>query len=357
MPPMRRIGIDCRFAGTTSGLGRYTREIVSRLVNVPSDCTYVLFLAPGDGDWLPSSPKCPVKRVSVGIRHYSLGEQLLLPSIYRKAKLDLLFVPHFNVPYFCPVPAIVTIHDLILHRFPNQASLPRQIVYKILMKRAVTKAKRIIAVSGFTAREIGNAYGRIVAGKTEIVHEGVSSFFHPVSAADAKPVLAKHGITRPYFLYVGNAKEHKNVPMLLEAFASSGRLDCDLLLITGGEEAEELVLPPHARLVSNVPEADLPALYSSALACVTASLYEGFGLPLFEAAACGCPIIGTRCGALPEIAPIGSLIIDPSLSALTAALHSPPARRSALSPMLPTWDVAAKKTNVILQAALEDIVK
>jgi glycosyltransferase involved in cell wall biosynthesis len=348
---MIRIGIDCRFAATTSGLGRYTREVVSRLLLHRDQWSYVLFVAPGEPSWIGAAPKADTRIVPIDVGHYTLAEQTVLPDVYRQEKIDLLFVPHFNVPYFCPVPTVVTIHDLILHRYPNQASLLRCLAYRALMHRAVHASRRIIAVSHFTADEIAQVYGEGAKEKTRVVHEGVSAEFAPVSPSDAKPVLERYSIGRPYFLYVGNAKEHKNVPMLLAAYAESGRTDVDLLLVTGGREGKELNLPPGARLLPFVAEKDLPALYSSALACVTASNYEGFGLPLFEAASCGCPVIGTRSGALPEIAPIGSLIVDPSLPALTAALRSPPARRTERPP-LPTWDSAAVNTTAVLAEAL-----
>ncbi len=325
--------------------------MVSRLLLRRDEWSYVLFVGKGDPSWIGGSPKADTRVVPIDVDHYTLAEQTLLPDIYRREKIDLLFVPHFNIPYFCPVPAVVTIHDLILHRYPNQASLLRRLAYRTLMYRAVHAARRIIAVSHFTADEVAQVYGSSVKRKTRVVHEGVSSEFTPVTPAEAKPVLDRYGLARPYFLYVGNAKEHKNVPMLLSAYESSGRSDMDLVLVTGGRETKDLLLPPGARLLPFVAEKDLPALYSAATACVTASLYEGFGLPLFEAAACGCPVIGTRSGALPEIAPLGSLIIDPSPAAFAAALRSPPARR-AERPPLPSWDAAAVNTTAVLAEAL-----
>ncbi len=351
---MTRIGIDCRFASTPSGLGRYTREVTSRLLQRDDGWEYVLLLPPGVHSWIPDHPVAPVQIVRLDIPHYSLGEQTFLPDVLKSAGLDLFFVPHFNIPFFCPVPVVVTIHDLILHRYPNQAHAFKRWAYRTLMKRAITRAEKIIAVSQFTAAEVAHEYGAVAAHKTVVINEGVSDHFHPIAPEEAKFVLQRYGISRPYFLYVGNAKEHKNVPLLLESYRDSGRTDADLILITDGKEADRLTLPPGVRVLTYVEEADLPSLYSSAVACVTASLYEGFGLPLFEAAACGCPVIGTRCGALPELAPIGSLIVDPSLTAMTEAFRNPPARQTHV-PALLRWEDTAEKTAQVLRSALSGV--
>ncbi len=348
---MTRIGIDCRFSGTASGLGRYTREVTSRLLARDDGWDYTLFLPPGTASWTPDHPTRPFKTISLSIPHYSLGEQTFFPDVIKSQKLDLLFVPHFNIPFFCPVPVVVTVHDLILHRYPNQASAFKRWAYQTLMKRAVSKAVKIIAVSQFTAAEVAHEYGPEAAHKTTVINEGVSDHFHPVAPEEARFVLQRYGISRPYFLYVGNAKQHKNVPLLLESFRDSGRTDADLILVTDGKEADRLTLPKGVRVLTYVEEADLPSLYSSAIACVTASLYEGFGLPLFEAAACGCPVIGTRCGALPELAPMGSLIVDPSLSAMTDAFRNPPQKRVTM-PILPRWEDTTERTAALLREAL-----
>jgi glycosyltransferase involved in cell wall biosynthesis len=254
------------------------------------------------------------------------------------------------VPLRCPVPYIVTVHDLILHRFPNNASVPMQKAYRFLLKRAVSHAQSVLTVSSFVAEELKAEYGAGIAQKLQVTFEGVNAHFSPRSDADIQAVQSKHGLTRPYFFYIGNAKQHKNVPMLLEAFAKASLPDMDLILISGGAEAKQLQLPENARLLSGISDDDLPALYGGAKAFVTASLYEGFCLPAAEALACGCPVIAVNGGPLPEVTGGKALLIAPTVEAFAQAFAHPPLDRTPH--LLWDWKVAADKTAAVIHAQL-----
>jgi glycosyltransferase involved in cell wall biosynthesis len=206
MPEMR-IGIDCRFAGTNSGLGRYTRELTAALQKRNDGIEYVLF----------GNDNAPFP-------HYSLREQTSFPGIIKKSGVDLFFAPHFNVPLLCPVPFVTTIHDLILHRYPNQASSTKRLAYRAVMRHTVRKAQSLIAVSQFTADELTSVYGKDVKKKISVIHEAVSDEFIKKSAAACSPTLNRFGLKKPFFLYVGNAKQHKNVQMLIDAYRSLSSL-------------------------------------------------------------------------------------------------------------------------------------
>lgn len=347
---MPTIGIDCRFAAGQYGLGRYTREIVTRLVPLRKDVSWVLFVHSKDEDWL--QPLTTVAKIVVAdVPHYSVAEQRKLPHIIRNEKINMLFVPHFNVPFRCPVPFVVTIHDLILHRYANNASFARKVAYKLLMRHAVTKAQHIIAVSNFTKQEILSVYGENIAPKLSSIHEGISSDFSPKTPEEQQEVQNRYGLSRNYFLYVGNAKEHKNVQLLIDAYEKAGITDADLILVTSGKEMENLGLPAGVHILSEVPDADLPALYSGARAFVTASLYEGYCFPVLEAAACNCPVVATNGSAIAEVAPESSLLLPPDIDAYSEAfLHPPP--KSMQAATSPSWEKAAEKTLAVLHAAL-----
>jgi glycosyltransferase involved in cell wall biosynthesis len=341
---MLTIGIDCRFAATPSGLGRYTRELATHLLKRNDKVKYALFVREGDVAWIPTS----LSDVSIFVApfaHYTFAEQTRFPGIIRQAGIDLLFSPHFNVPYACPVPFVVTIHDLILHRYKNRASLLRRLAYHVLFSRAIRHARSIIAVSQFTAAELSEKYGREAKRKTVAIHEGVSSHFAPASPEAIRGVRERHRLPERFFLYVGTAKPHKNVQMLIDAFAEVPG-ERALVLVTSGKEAESLKLAPRVRLLPSIAEADLPALYSAAECFVTASLYDGFGLPLLEARACGCPAIVSNIGAFREIAPTGTVIVPPEKSAFSEAMRSPPPDRTV--PVLPRWEDAAEATAAVL---------
>lgn len=339
------VGIDVRFAGTHSGLGRYTRELTKKLVSRGDPLKYVLFVRSKNEEWLKGLPK-DVTIFPAPFAHYSVDEQLHFPKLLRVSGIDLLLSPHFNVPLRSPVPFVVTIHDLILHRYPNQASLPRRLAYRFLMNRVMAKAERIITVSHFVADEIAATYGKKMSDRVEVVYEGVDDVYKPVLEAKAREALRACGVERPYLLYVGNAKQHKNVQTLLDAFARLKRSDLSLVLVTGGPESASLQLPPRAKLLHDVAEHHLPALYTMADCFVTASLYEGYGLPVVEALACGCPVIAADRGALNEIAKGRAFFANPTVESFTEAMNRLPSRKPPV--VLGTWEEAAKKTATIL---------
>jgi len=318
---MIHVGIDCRFASTKSGLGCYTRELVHALLQRHDPVTYTLFTRFDDEDWLHSLQPHSYNLQPTPYPYYSLSEQLLLPGAIRDAKVDLYFAPHFNVPLLCPVPFIVTIHDLILHRFPNHASLFRQCAYRMVMNHAVKRAKHIITVSQTVADDLMKIYN-LTKDAVSIIHEAVNPLFYPQSLEIQKSVREKYFLNKPFFLYVGNTKQHKNIPLLIEAFTKNDCMDTELVLVIG-----DGVLPKEVagvRVLRSIPTDDLPALYSAAHAFITATSYEGFCLPVAEALACGCPVIATRTGAIMEMIGNRGMFIEPTVHSLISALNNPP---------------------------------
>ena len=147
---MQSIGIDCRFAASHSGLGRYTRELVSHLLQRRDGVHYVLFVRSGDEAWLKKDFGSSFSLNVFKCDHYSLAEQMRFPGVIRAAGIDLLFSPHFNVPFLQGVPTVVTVHDLILHRFPNEASFARRLAYRFVMRQSLRNARHVFAVSEST---------------------------------------------------------------------------------------------------------------------------------------------------------------------------------------------------------------
>ncbi|MFH0770647.1 MAG: glycosyltransferase family 1 protein [Candidatus Peregrinibacteria bacterium] len=349
---MQTIGIDCRFASTRSGLGRYTRSLVQHLLAIEDPASFILFVRSRSDTWLDCIPK-GTQIISAPYPHYSVREQIALPSLIRKSKCSLFFSPHFTVPLFCPVPFVATIHDLILHRYPNQAGPVKRLAYLFLMRSTVRHARRLIAVSAFTAGEIASCYGRISADKITVIPEGVDPLFHAEPPQRLADVRRRYRIAHPFFLYVGNAKEHKNVQMLIDAFHDAWKSEMTLVLVMEGREAEHLRLGEQVTVLNDLPDEDLPALYSAARAFVTASLYEGFCLPILEALACDCPVIAPALSAIPEIVEkSGAVLIEPTMEALSSALRSPPMKTPGiLARERYAWDLTARETLAVLHTA------
>jgi len=207
----------------------------------------------------------------------------------------------------------------------------------------------VIAISAFTESEIRNVYGKELP--VTAVLEGVNPLYTPQSVQRRAEVKEAYALEKDFFLYVGNAKEHKNVRTLIRAFEKADLSDHELILVCGGVEAERLKpLPAGVRIISDVPDTDLPALYSAAMAFVTASLYEGFCLPVAEALACGCPVIATNGSAIREIAEGHAMLIEPTIDAFAEAMKHPPAKPIPF--VVGTWDRTAQQTELIHRRAL-----
>ncbi|MEK7563384.1 MAG: glycosyltransferase family 1 protein [Patescibacteria group bacterium] len=338
---MKTIGIDCRFARTQSGLGRYTRSIVTELLNRKDPLEYVLFVRCEQEAWLQGIDHCRLHIADYA--HYSLAEQLLFPGAIRDSGIDLLFSPHFNVPLLCPVPFVATIHDLILHRHPGDASFLKRMAYRMQMACTIKRAKAILAVSSFTALEIGGVYGPPALRKCQRTGEGVENVFHPASIASVAAVRTRYGLQRPFFLYVGSGKKHKNVQFLIDAFTKADLHEKNLVLVM---QSCPPSLPAGVMHLPAVSDEDLPALYSAAECFTTASLYEGFCLPVAEALSCGCPVIAMNATAAPETAKGQAMLLNTDSEAWTRAFKSPPMRPVHYS--RPSWQDAAAKTAEVL---------
>lgn len=348
---MRRIGIDCRFASVRAGLGTYTRAIVAGLLERKDETEYVLFVHddPLSKVWIASLPRQTFSAVTVSCTHYSLREQWEMPAAMRSAGIDLYFAPHFNVPFFTPVPFVATIHDLILHTYASGSWLKRTL-YERVFGNAVRKAHSLIAVSKFTAEEIGHVYGPAARQKTAVVTEGVSTGFVKLSPMETTQRLARFGINPGYLLYVGNAKAHKNLRMLVEAHRSARDVP-HLVLVTDPSVRDLLVEDDRVTVFSDIDDAGLCTLYNAARCFVTASLYEGFCLPVLEARACGCPVVAFRVSAIPEVAGNHAVLVAPSANALRGAMEHPPAIADPLGVAF-QWAKAAQATADILRKAL-----
>ena len=313
------IGIDARLYGPTGlGLGRYIEEITNRLVKLDRANQYIVFLSPASfKDCQINQPN--VKKVIMPQRWYSLAEQIAWPFLIYRYRLDLLHVPHFNAPLFCPCQLIITIHDLILTKFPSRRAsrLPRllywikNLAYRLVIWLATRRALIILTVSEFTKRDIIDQLS-VLADKIVVTYNGLTI----VAADDYQSIeadkdrLLRYNIKQPYLLYVGSAYPHKNLEWLVELFRkwSQQQVGYQLVLVgrhdyfynrliefTGKSSTDSIIFPGF------VPDDQLAGLYQRAAAYIFPSRYEGFGLPPLEAMNYGCPVISSDSSCLPEI--------------------------------------------------------
>jgi glycosyltransferase involved in cell wall biosynthesis len=249
-----------------------------------------------------------------------LWTQFQLPQLYRKLSSRLLFSPIPEAPLFTNCRAIVTLHDFIPLRFPRRS--PLTLYHRYYIPQVLTQAAHIFCDSTATAQDAMN-FCQIPASKLTVV---------PL-AHDSHHFQWLNLPTRNYFLYVGRHDPYKNLQRLLTAFAQlSPHADCELWIAGPPDprytpiltaQAESLGMTQRVKFLSYVPYAELPTVFNQAIALVLPSLWEGFGLPVLEAMACGTPVITSNLSSLPEVAGDAALLVDPyNLAAIRDAMQA-----------------------------------
>lgn len=331
---IKRIGIDARFYGPIGkGLGRYTQEIVDNIIKLDARTEYVVFLNKENFSAFACDGQ-RVKKVLADVPWYGWKEQVLMPWLLWRAKLDLVHFPHFNVPVFYFGKFVTTIHDLILIKYPTIRATTlswrlywfKNLAYRAVIWSAVWRAEKIIAVSEFTKSDILRHF-KIRAEKVVVTYEGVANLAKGRETlfdfSNDKDTLLRYNINKPFLLYVGNAYPHKNLERLLKVFAALRAEGSNLSLVLVGREdyfysrlknlAAELGLFKTGSLVFTdyVNDAELEALFRQAETYVFPSLYEGFGLPPLEAMAKGCPVVSSQRSSMKEVLGEAAIYFNP----------------------------------------------
>lgn len=365
-----RIGIDAQMlCGTITGIGRYTSEIIRKLVH--SDSEFFLY-APkplSTDEWAAAN----VTVRSSGFESRTgkiLWSQTQLPYSAGKDHLDVFWGPTHRLPRLLSnrIARVVTIHDLVWKHAGETMRPLNRLTERILMPDAIRLADRIIADSHSTADAIIGEFPW-AQDRVRVVHLGATSLPQPKGVE----VLNALGIDRPYFLFVGTLEPRKNLRRLLEAYASLNQVvrKQALLVIAGGkgwgnEDMVSLVrslgLADSVRLMGYVNEEQLATLYAHAHFLAMPSLYEGFGLPLVEAMSFGVPVLTSSCSSLPEVAGDAGMLVDPynTNSIATGLLQmlkddefrNKLAARSRLNAARFSWEKAAKETMGIFHEAV-----
>lgn len=246
-----------------------------------------------------------------------LWTQFQLPQHYRDRQAALLFSPVPEAPLWAGCRSVVMVHDLIPLRFPHWTS-PLTPYFQYYVPRVLAQAQHIVCNSRATADEVITTYGLSPRHLTPIPLAHDTAHFRHLDLP-----------TRNYFVYLGRSDPHKNVSRLLSAFAAVQPLGAYELWIVGPNDARytpalmtqatELNIAPQVKWLDYVPYAELPRLLNQAIALVFPSLWEGFGLPVLEAMACGTPVITSNLSALPDVAGDAALLVNPYQVAEIAA--------------------------------------
>ncbi|MBN1483180.1 MAG: glycosyltransferase family 4 protein [Chloroflexia bacterium] len=362
---MAQIGIDASRMSWSkrTGTEQYTAHLVQALTGLDTAHRFALYFnrVPEPGPAWPA-------RVSVrDIPFPRLWTHLRLSWEMLRRPPDLLFVPAHVLPLWRPRNSVVTIHDLGYLFFPEAHKPQRRLELHLSTLWNVRVARRVIAVSQATARDLVAHY-RVPRERIRVVHHGVSPRFRPLED-EAPP--ARYGLPPRYLLYLGTLQPRKNIERLLRAYA---RLpgDAPPLVLAGAKGwyferiaavLSELDLGRRVCLPGYIDDADLPALLGGAEALLFPSLYEGFGLPALEAMACGVPVVAANTSSLPEVVGEAGLLVDPLDEAALAAavqrlLQEPGLRGELRQRGLAraagfSWERCARETLAVLEEVYE----
>lgn len=322
------IGIDARmYSSRFTGIGRYVHELTDRLFLLKPEWKFTIFLAEKAFQSY-SPPAKNIQKVLAPETHYSFGEQTSFLKKISKEKYDLFHFPHFNAPIFYRGKSVVTIHDLTISFYPGKkkTSLFHKLGYKAVLSNIVKKSKRIITVSHHTKQDLMKLHS-VPDEKITVIWNGLGKEFYRSEQNENTmknvfhALCKRNTIQKPYFLYTGVHREHKNVVGMIQAFHKCRESGIDAeLLITGkedpfypeiGEIIEKYNLSECVKRVGLVDENELRALFYHARVFVFPSFYEGFGLPPLEAMAMEIPVTASNAASIPEICGDAALFFDP----------------------------------------------
>jgi len=326
------IDIRCLQDRRLTGVGQYTREILKELATRNTGHKFFLFYNSWRDIQLPTLDSnnftlvkfhWPNKllKLTIPLLHFPHLDKLMNKKI--NDKIDLFFFPNLNF-INCQCPYIITTHDISFEFYPEFYSWKQRLWHRLISpKKIFTGAKQVMAVSENTRQDLINHY-QLNPDKVTTIHSGVADIFQPTT--NYQLPTTKHELPKNYFLFLGTIEKRKNIDSLMVAFESFQIHHPDYHLILAGKRGLgfEKYFSSNAKihLVNYIDEEDKPELYRHAQALIFPSYYEGFGLPILEAMACGTPVITAHDSSLPEITGTASLLINPyDVNSLSQAME------------------------------------
>jgi glycosyltransferase involved in cell wall biosynthesis len=358
----------------TAGTGSYVRSLFAAMEEVAPHHTYhYLYSGTGAPGALDLGSKGKARRLVNGLKQ-TVWIQYSLPSRIRRTRADVFHAPATVGPYWQPCPAVFTLHDLAVIRYPGAFDPLWRWWAREALHVVVPRAAAVIAVSESSRRDAIEQLG-LQPERVHVVYHGCDPLFRPIADAPLRDaVIDRLGLREPFILSVGTLEPRKNVTRLLQAFR---RLKDEYsvrhqLVVVGGkgwlyrtifDEVQRLGLVGQVMFTGYVAREDLPALYGAAELLVYPSLYEGFGLPPLEAMACGCPVVTSDRSSLPEVVGEAAICVDPTdvggmADAIAAVIHDPTRRvemirRGLERARLFSWERAAEETLEVYALAMQ----
>lgn len=313
-----------------AGVSHYIEQVLQHLGQIDRSNRYTIYTTRGldaTALGLPANFQVhPSKLPTINPRIRIPWEQFIAPALLRASGASLYHGALNVVPFACPVPSVVTIHDLAFIRFPQTFRAYNRTYLDFATRLSARRAARILAVSEHTKREVVGILG-VPAERVVVTPNAARSHFRPPEPAALDAFRVRHGLPERFVLYVGTIEPRKNLPTLLEAYAEVARRHNVPLLVGGGKgwlyesifaRLEQLGLREQVKFVGYIEEDELPLWYAAARVFVFPSIYEGFGMPPLESMACGTPVVTSNSSSLPEVVGDAGLMVPPHDTAALA---------------------------------------
>lgn len=319
-----KIAIEAQriFRPNKHGMDFVALETIRELQKIDHENEYFIFVSPGPDHCLNESDNMHI--VELRCPSYPLWEQVALPRAVARVRPDLLHCTSNTAPVKCPVPLVLTLHDIIFleKRQSSSRSLYQEMGWhyrRLVVPRILSECRKIITVSNFECNRIREALN-LPKDRLTAVYNGYSPHFRQMPPAPE--IVHKYIPSDDYLFFLGNTDPKKNTPRVLKAYGlylRQSKHKRPLLIADLKEEAIDGILSaegikevkPYLSFPGYIPNADLAALYNGAFAFLYPSLRESFGIPMLESMACGTPVIAGNTSAMPEIAGEGALLADP----------------------------------------------
>lgn len=360
-----KLGIDAKaLVGNRTGIGNWIWLLLQELPNHIPDLEIFAY-APSSH--IPTLPKSIEKYAIRDNRAYPLMSgffwlKLRAGHLVQDDSLDVFWAARTLYPIGLEkhTPVVSTVYDLVSVLYPSTMSIANLLAYKLWFSSDVQKANRIVAISQGTSDRLKEWVGR---GADAIVRPGVGKQYTPQSRTSVDRAMLKHGITSPYLIFVGTLEPRKNLTSILDALEvinSSRSTPLSLALIGKRGWKNKALFERLDKGIPNVIELgfvsdeDLPSLYTGATALLMPSLYEGYGMPAAEAAACGIQVVASDIPELREAAGSTGIYIQPSPEGIVTGILAALAAESKLAPSHPvSWSDSASVLAKELQDAAD----
>ncbi len=362
-----------------AGISAYEQHLLTSMAAVGGSMTLTAVVA--ERTWQPPHPmrvhRAPSWTAQPILR--ILWEQTRLPVLVRRLKAHLFHGLAFVAPLWgLSIPRVITVHDLSFVRFPETLPSWKARYLRWFTRQSLRQAARVITVSEHTRRDV-LAWVHLPPESVVTVPNGVEARFYPLPAAQVREWQARRGLPRRFILYLGTLQPRKNLETLIRAYArwrqQASAAAHDIALVLAGARGwffahlfrlvDELGLREHVHFPGYVPSDELPLWYNAATLFAYPSLFEGFGLPVLEAMACGTPVLVASTSSLPEIVGGAGVLLPPTdveawAEALTSLLHDDE-RRAFLGRAAReraqhfSWERTARETLAVYQGVLDTV--